>query len=97
MDGERELTQNIVELGQLKNDIKKLLVNVSGLPGLSTESIEDDASLFEGGLGLDSIDILEFVVRLDKDYGLKILNDDNGRAILQNVETIALAIHANQT
>ena len=79
-----------------KKEIKNLLVEVSNLPGLTAESIADDISLFHDGLGLDSIDILELVVALDKRYAMKIRNDEGGHKILRNVSSIAEAIHQRQ-
>lgn len=77
-------------------DVKKMLIEVSNLPDLRPESIDANTSLFAEGLGLDSIDVLELVVALDKRFGLKIKNDEKGRAVLQNVQTIAEAIVAKQ-
>lgn len=75
-------------------EVKKLLLEVSNLPGRTPETLDADASLFADGLGLDSIDVLELVVALDKRYGLKIRNDENGRQILRDVRSIAEAIDA---
>lgn len=75
-------------------EVKKLLLEVSNLPGKTPETLDAQASLFAGGLGLDSIDVLELVVALDKRYGLKIKNDENGRQVLRDVQSIAQAIHA---
>ncbi len=74
------------------HDVKKLLIEVSGIQDLTLETIDENSPLFDGGLGLDSIDVLELVVRLDKRYGLKIRNDENGKKVLQNVRCIAEAI-----
>ncbi len=78
---------------ELKGEIKQLLLEVSNLPGMTPDRIDDQTSLFQDGLGLDSIDILELVVALDKRYAIKVRNDESGRSILQNVHSIAQAIH----
>lgn len=75
-------------------EVKKLLLELSNLPDQTPESLDERASLFADGLGLDSIDVLELVVALDKRYGLKIKNDDKGREVLHNVRSIAEAIFA---
>lgn len=80
----------------IKSEIKQLLLEVSNLPGMTPDRIDDQLSLFQDGLGLDSIDILELVVALDKRYAIKVKNDENGRNILRNVSTIAQAIHTSQ-
>lgn len=81
-----------MSLDSLIYDVKKLLIEVSNLPDLTPEAIDSQTSLFAEGLGLDSIDVLELVVALDKKYGLKIKNDEPGRAVLHNAQSIAEAI-----
>lgn len=51
--------------------------------------ISDDDPLFGGGLGLDSIDALEIIVLLEKNYGVKISSPEEGRTVLQSIRTIA--------
>ena len=58
--------------------------------------IEIDAPLFIEGLGLDSIDALELLVIIEKNYGLKINSSDEGKKILYSVRSIAEYIHANK-
>ncbi len=81
---------------EIKSEIKQLLLEVSNLPGMTPDRIDDQLSLFQDGLGLDSIDILELVVALDKRYAIKVRNDEIGRNVLRNVSTIAQAIHHSQ-
>lgn len=77
----KELKQKIVE--NMKLDI-------------SPEEIDSDAPLFGEGLGLDSIDVLELVVMLDKNYGIKIVNMDEGRKAFASVRSIAEYITKNK-
>ena len=76
-------------------EVKKLIMSVSKLEGLTVETMKNDETLFAEGLGLDSIDLLELVVNLDRKYGLKIRNDAQGQATLVNVGSIARAILDN--
>ena len=63
---------------------------------ITAEEIADDIPMFgPGGLGLDSVDALQLVVALDKNYGLKITDAEAAKGILQNVNTIAAAIEQN--
>ena len=81
----------------LKAQIKHLMVENLMLQ-TSAEEITDDLPLFgPGGLGLDSVDALQLVVALDKNYGLKISDPEAAKGILQNVNTIAAAIQAHQS
>ena len=77
---------------ELKTQIKQLLVENLMLQ-TSVEEIADDQPLFgPGSLGLDSVDALQIVVALDKNYGLKIPDPEAAKKILQSVNTIAAAL-----
>jgi acyl carrier protein len=77
---------------ELKTQIKQLLVENLMLQ-TSAEEIADDLPLFgPGSLGLDSVDALQLVVALDKNYGLKIPDPEAAKKILQSVNTIAAAL-----
>ena len=77
---------------ELKTQIKRLLVENLMLQ-TGAEEIADDLPLFgPGSLGLDSVDALQIVVALDKNYGLKIPNPEAAKTILQSVNTIAAAV-----
>ena len=76
----------------LKQDIKWLLVENLMLQ-IKPEEISDNQLLFgPGGLGLDSVDALQLVVALDKNYGLKITDPEVAKGILQTVNSITHAI-----
>jgi len=80
---------------ELKADIKRLLVDNLMLQH-GPEKIADDQPLFgPGSLGLDSVDALQIVVALDKNYGLKIPDPETARKMLQTVNTIAAALEAH--
>ena len=62
---------------------------------VSAEEIGDDSPLFgPGGIGLDSVDALQLVVALEKNFGLKFADQAKAKDILQTVNTIAAAIEA---
>jgi len=82
----------------LKPQIRQLLVENLMLQ-VSVDEIGDDLPLFgPGGLGLDSVDALQLVVALDKDYNLKIADPEMARSVLKSVNTIATAVeqHVNK-
>jgi acyl carrier protein len=82
---------------ELKEQIKRMLVDNLMLK-ISPEQITDDQPLFgPGGLGLDSVDALQLVVALDKNYGLKIPDAEVARGILISVNSIAKAVSLNST
>jgi acyl carrier protein len=76
----------------LKQDIKRLMVENLMLQ-ITPQEIGDDQPLFgPGGLGLDSVDALQLVVALDKNYGLKIVDPECARKVLQSITTMAEAV-----
>jgi acyl carrier protein len=62
---------------------------------MKPENIDEKASLFVDGLGLDSIDALELTVLLEKKYGLKINTAEEGKKVLYSVRSMAEFITAN--
>ena len=85
-----------MEQSNLTHEIKRLLVENLMLQ-ISAEEIGDDQPLFgPGSLGLDSVDALQLVVALDKNYGLKIPDPPTAKVILQSVNTIVRAIGENK-
>jgi len=76
----------------LRQEIKRLLVENLMLQ-TRAEEIADDLPLFgPGSLGLDSVDALQLVVALDKNYGLKIPDPEAAKKVLQSVNTIVAAL-----
>ena len=81
----------------LKQELKNKIIGVLNLEDIKLEDINDDDSLFGDGLGLDSIDALELIVMMDKDYGIKLVDPKEGKAIFQSIETMAAYIKENRT
>jgi acyl carrier protein len=78
----------------LKQRIKAMMVENLMLQ-VTAEEIKDDQLLFgPGSLGLDSVDALQLVVALDKNFGLKIPTPAAAKEVLQSVSTIAAAVHS---
>jgi acyl carrier protein len=76
----------------LKERIKVVMVENLMLQ-VTADEITDDLPLFgAGGLGLDSVDALQLVVALDKNFGLKIPDPPTAKVVLQNVNTMAEAV-----
>ena len=81
----------------LKLEFKEHLIKYLNLLEVKPEDIKDHEALFGGDLGLDSIDSVELIVLLDREYGIKLKNPTEGRQILIDVNTIVEYIVANQT
>lgn len=81
----------------LRTEIKRMMVENLMLQ-IPAEEIRDDLPLFgPGSLGLDSVDALQLVVALDKNYRLKIPDPETARLILSSVNSIAAAIEGDQS
>ena len=79
--------------------LRKEIIDQLQVEGIAPEDVDAEAPLFgEEGLGLDSIDVLELVVLLDKNYGIKIRASKDGPKIFYSVKSIAEYImeHQNQ-
>ena len=79
----------------LKEEIKRAIVRSLRLP-IAPESIEDGVSLFGEGLGLDSIDVLELVLEIERTFGVAITDEQTGNRALRSVDSIADYITATR-
>lgn len=85
-----------MEKQELIETLKGQIITQLNLEGMQPEEIDDDAALFGDGLGLDSIDALELIVLLEKEYGIKIEDPKEGKKIFHSVTTLADYILANK-
>lgn len=76
-------------MSDLKRKLKELLIERLKFEDMTPEDISDDEPLFEGGLGLDSIDALEIVVMLESEFGLKIKNEASARQYFRSISSLA--------
>lgn len=81
----------------LKRELKERIIDVLNLEDITMEDIQDTDPLFGDGLGLDSIDALELIVLMDKEYGIKLSDPKEGKSIFQSIETMAQYISENRT
>ncbi|MDB5130117.1 phosphopantetheine-binding protein [Mucilaginibacter sp.] len=84
-----------METTELKEQLKRQIIQFLNLTDLTPTDIADKEPLFGDGLGLDSIDSLELIVLLKKEYGIDIKDPREGRKVLVDVATIADYIQAN--
>ena len=82
---------------ELINKLKEQIIEALNLDGMTPADIDDNAPLFGEGLGLDSIDVLELIVLMEKEYGIKLASPKESRAIFTSVATMAEYIQANRT
>ena len=85
-----------METTELKQQLKKQIVEFLNLTTVNPADIKDDEPLFGEGLGLDSIDSIELIVLLNREYGINIQDPKEGRKVLVDVNTMADYILANK-
>lgn len=73
----------------MNDKLKKQIIEQLNLEDITPADIKDDAPLFAGGLGLDSIDALELIVLIEKHYDIRIVNPEDGKAIFQSINSMA--------
>ena len=78
-------------------NLKKEIIEVLNLEDIQPEDIQNDVPLFGEGLGLDSIDALELIVLMEKNYGLKLKDPAQGKEIFKSINVMAEYIKNNRT
>ncbi len=84
-------------MGDLKQELKEKIIEQLNLEDISVDDIANAEPLFGEGLGLDSIDALELIVMLDKDYGIKLADPKEGKKIFESIDTMANYIAEHKT
>ena len=87
------MENNTQTVEELIPQLQKLIIKQLNLEVVTLETFDPDMPLFGEGLGLDSIDAIELIVLLDKNYGIKIGDSKEGRKIFKSVRTIAEYVH----
>jgi acyl carrier protein len=78
------------------NELKAKIIESLKLQDITPEQIADEAPLFGEGLGLDSIDALELVVMLEKNYGIVIKDIEEGRPAFRSARALTDFINARR-
>ena len=82
-------------LQEIRTKLKVLLVESLSLEGVDPANIKDDEILFNEGLGLDSLDAVEIVVLLQRNFGLNIKDINEGMKVLYSIETLTNYVYEN--
>lgn len=77
-------------------ELKQQIIEALNLEDVTPEDIDNDASLFGEGLGLDSIDALELIVLMEKNYGIKLKDPAESKEIFKSINVMADYIAKNR-
>ena len=81
---------------EITSRLKTLIIERLNLEGMTSDQLDAQAPLFGEGLGLDSIDSIELIVMLDREYGVKINDPKAGREIFKSIATMAEYVHQHR-
>lgn len=84
-------------MDELIYQLKKQIIEALNLEEITPEDIDANAPLFGSGLGLDSIDALELIVLMEREYGIKLKNPAEGKEIFKSIASIADYVSKNRT
>lgn len=84
-------------MSDLRTELKEKIITELNLEDMEVSDIDTNESLFGDGLGLDSIDALELIMIIEKDYGIKLADPSQGKDILNSVDSMAMFIEANRS
>lgn len=76
--------------------VKKMIIDALRIDGMTPDEIETDAPLFGEGLGLDSIDALQLVVAMEKEFGTVVPDAATGTTVFASVRSMAAYIADNR-
>ena len=76
-------------MNRLIDELKVKIIDILNLPDVEPEDIHPEEQLVGGQLGIDSIDVLEMVIMLEKDYGVTIDNKELGARVFASLQTLA--------
>ena len=83
-------------MSDLKTQVKEMLIHRLRLEGLAPDQIDDEAPLFDDGLGLDSIDALELVLGVEQTFGVRIEDEAEGLRAFRNITSLTAFITEKQ-
>jgi acyl carrier protein len=70
-------------------EVKELLIRALDLQGRSPSDIDEEAPLFGGGLGLDSLDALQIAMAIEEEFGVAVPDGEEAKPLFRNVASLA--------
>jgi len=83
---------------ELIKNLKLQVIEALNLDGMTPDDINDEDPLFgDEGLGLDSIDVLELIVLMEKNYGIRLASPEEGKTVFRSIGAMAEYIVQHRT
>lgn len=86
-----------MDLKEIKEQLKPLILSSLRITDVTPAQMDDDMRLLDGDWEVDSIDILQLIVDIEKKYGIKLVGGRFDRSIWQTINTLSAAIQAKMT
>jgi acyl carrier protein len=83
-------------LAETREELKTMLVDSLSLEDIEPSEIADDEILFGEGLGLDSLDAVEIIVMLQRNYGIELKDMEKSREVLASLDTLTRFVCENK-
>jgi acyl carrier protein len=87
----------VSQMEELLSELKVRIVELLNLVDVRPDDIDEDDQLVGGKLGIDSIDLLEMVMMLEREYGITIDNKELGEKVFATLKTLAMHIEKNSS
>lgn len=84
-------------MNELHDQLKEQIIEALNLEEITPAEIDNAAPLFGEGLGLDSIDALELIMMLDKNYGIKFADKETSKQALASIDSLAAYVTDHRT
>ncbi len=84
-------------MGDLKTQLKEIIIRAANLEDVTPAGIDDAQPLFVEGLGLDSIDALELSVALEANFGINIADSETAKTAFASIDALAAFVAEHRT
>jgi acyl carrier protein len=87
----------VLDQKEIKEQLKPLILSSLRITDTTPAQMDDDMRLLDGDWEIDSIDILQLIVDIEKKFGIKLVSGRFDRSAWQTINTLSSAIHAKMT
>lgn len=74
--------------------LKDLLIRALRIEDMTPDQLSADQRLLDGGIDIDSVDILQLILEIEKTFGIKLVTGEFARGEWETIKTLVAAIEA---